>query len=112
MSLSAGSAGIILCIATRALPVRIRTFAARRLLYPLQLFLLRLPVDVAVFGKITTVASLTAAAAVLPIFVRLAAALARVAAILPQSVPDRIRDFLRCAEFLQNIEISCVARVV
>ena len=43
---------------------------------------------------------------------RLAAALARVAAILPQSVPDRIRDLLRCAEFLQNIEISCVARVV
>ncbi len=38
---SAGSAGIILCIAIRALPVRIRTVAARRLLYPLQLFLLR-----------------------------------------------------------------------
>lgn len=109
---SAGSAGIILCIAIRALPVRIRTVAARRLLYPLQLFLLRLPVDVAVFGEITAVTQLTGAAAVLPIFVRLAAALARVAAILPQSVPDRIRDLLRCAKFLQNIEISCVARVV
>lgn len=112
MSRSAGSVGIVSCIAVGALGVRIGTGRARRLLYPLQLFLLRLPVDVAVFGEITAVTQLTGAAAVLPIFVRLAAALACAAAILPQSVPDRIRDFLRCAEFLQNIEISCVARVI